>query len=91
MVICKYPFDANILILFCVPFSVLLRCRCDGPCMRSFHAKIQTGEDSYCKTLGFTEAEVEVAFEILSDKDSMKFRHASVFFIEFSLLMCCRQ
>uniref|UniRef100_A0ACD5Y388 Uncharacterized protein n=1 Tax=Avena sativa TaxID=4498 RepID=A0ACD5Y388_AVESA len=32
---------------------------CDGPCMRSFHAKIGTGEDSYCDTLGFTEAEVE--------------------------------
>lgn len=32
---------------------------CDGPCMRSFHAKIGTGEDSYCQTLGFTEAEVE--------------------------------
>ncbi|KAM0864881.1 hypothetical protein ACQ4PT_043646 [Festuca glaucescens] len=32
---------------------------CDGPCMRSFHAKIGTGEDSQCDTLGFTEAEVE--------------------------------
>lgn len=59
--------------------------------MRSFHAKIGTGEDSYCDTLGFTEAEVEVAFEILSGKDSMKFELASVFFIEFSLSMCFRQ
>ncbi|XP_006644210.1 protein ENHANCED DOWNY MILDEW 2-like [Oryza brachyantha] len=32
---------------------------CDGPCMRSFHAKIGTGEDSYCDTLGYTEAEVQ--------------------------------
>ncbi|XP_062199170.1 protein ENHANCED DOWNY MILDEW 2-like [Phragmites australis] len=32
---------------------------CDGPCMRSFHAKEGTGEDSYCDTLGYTEAEVE--------------------------------
>ncbi|XP_072148269.1 protein ENHANCED DOWNY MILDEW 2 isoform X2 [Setaria viridis] len=32
---------------------------CDGPCMRSFHAKIGSGEDSYCDTLGYTEAQVE--------------------------------
>ncbi|KAK3132428.1 hypothetical protein QOZ80_6AG0521300 [Eleusine coracana subsp. coracana] len=32
---------------------------CDGPCMRSFHAKEGTGEDSYCVTLGYTEAEVQ--------------------------------
>ncbi|XP_008669978.1 protein ENHANCED DOWNY MILDEW 2 isoform X7 [Zea mays] len=32
---------------------------CDGPCMRSFHAKEGSGEDSYCDTLGYTEAEVE--------------------------------
>ncbi|KAJ1289089.1 hypothetical protein BS78_02G138300 [Paspalum vaginatum] len=32
---------------------------CDGPCMRSFHAKEGTGEDSYCDTLGYTEEEVE--------------------------------
>ncbi|KAF0895444.1 hypothetical protein E2562_012452, partial [Oryza meyeriana var. granulata] len=32
---------------------------CDGPCMRSFHAKIGTGEDSYCDTLGYSEAEVQ--------------------------------
>ncbi|WVZ64093.1 hypothetical protein U9M48_013662 [Paspalum notatum var. saurae] len=32
---------------------------CDGPCMRSFHAKKGTGEDSYCGTLGYTEEEVE--------------------------------
>jgi hypothetical protein len=36
--------------------------------MRSFHAKIGTGEDSYCDTLGFTVAEVEVAFETLIGK-----------------------
>ena len=28
--------------------------------MRSFHAKEGSGEDSYCDTLGYTEAEVEV-------------------------------
>ncbi|CAN6204060.1 unnamed protein product [Urochloa humidicola] len=32
---------------------------CDGPCMRSFHAKEGSGEDSYCDTLGYTEAQVE--------------------------------
>lgn len=32
---------------------------CDGPCMRSFHAKEGSGEDSYCDTLGYTEAEVD--------------------------------
>ncbi|PAN11153.1 hypothetical protein PAHAL_2G204400 [Panicum hallii] len=32
---------------------------CDGPCMRSFHAKKGSGEDSYCDTLGYTEAQVE--------------------------------
>ncbi|TVU11145.1 hypothetical protein EJB05_44712 [Eragrostis curvula] len=32
---------------------------CDGPCMRSFHATEGTGEDSYCVTLGYTEAEVQ--------------------------------
>ncbi|KAL5657787.1 hypothetical protein ACJX0J_030950, partial [Zea mays] len=32
---------------------------CDGPCMRSFHAKEGSGEDSCCVTLGYTEAEVE--------------------------------
>ncbi|OEL22228.1 Protein ENHANCED DOWNY MILDEW 2 [Dichanthelium oligosanthes] len=32
---------------------------CDGPCMRSFHAKRGSGEDSYCDTLGYTEAQVE--------------------------------
>ncbi|CAL5080641.1 unnamed protein product [Urochloa decumbens] len=32
---------------------------CDGPCMRSFHAKGGSGEDSYCDTLGYTEAQVE--------------------------------
>ena len=42
--------------------------------MRSFHAKIGTGEDSYCDTLGFTEAEVEVAFETLTGKDGVKFK-----------------
>ncbi|KAG8051851.1 hypothetical protein GUJ93_ZPchr0001g30743 [Zizania palustris] len=33
---------------------------CDGPCMRSFHAKIGTADDSYCDTLGYTEAQVQV-------------------------------
>ncbi|RLN34979.1 protein ENHANCED DOWNY MILDEW 2-like isoform X2 [Panicum miliaceum] len=32
---------------------------CDGPCMRSFHAKKGSGEDSYCDTLGYTDAQVE--------------------------------
>ncbi|CAN6173836.1 unnamed protein product [Urochloa humidicola] len=32
---------------------------CDGPCMRSFHAKMGSGEDSYCDTLGYTESQVE--------------------------------
>ncbi|XP_066390009.1 protein ENHANCED DOWNY MILDEW 2-like isoform X2 [Miscanthus floridulus] len=32
---------------------------CEGPCMRSFHAKEGSGEDSYCDTLGYTEAEVD--------------------------------
>ncbi|KAL5227641.1 hypothetical protein ABZP36_015906 [Zizania latifolia] len=32
---------------------------CDGPCMRSFHAKIGTADDSYCDTLGYTEAQVQ--------------------------------
>ncbi|XP_062191405.1 protein ENHANCED DOWNY MILDEW 2-like isoform X2 [Phragmites australis] len=32
---------------------------CEGSCMRSFHAKIGDGEDSYCATLGYTKAEVK--------------------------------
>ncbi|RLN03789.1 protein ENHANCED DOWNY MILDEW 2-like isoform X2 [Panicum miliaceum] len=32
---------------------------CEGSCMRSFHAKLGDGEDSYCATLGYTEAEVK--------------------------------
>ncbi|KAF8712051.1 hypothetical protein HU200_028883 [Digitaria exilis] len=32
---------------------------CDGPCMRSFHAKKGSGEDSYCDTLGYSEAQIE--------------------------------
>ncbi|KAG8087097.1 hypothetical protein GUJ93_ZPchr0010g10774 [Zizania palustris] len=32
---------------------------CEGPCMRSFHAKVRDGEDSYCATLGYTKAEVK--------------------------------
>ncbi|XP_062196409.1 protein ENHANCED DOWNY MILDEW 2-like isoform X2 [Phragmites australis] len=32
---------------------------CEGACMRSFHAKIGDGEDSYCATLGYTKAEVK--------------------------------
>jgi hypothetical protein len=40
---------------------------CDGPCMRSFHAKKGSGEDSYCDTLGYTEAQVEVSAKPLSD------------------------
>jgi len=28
--------------------------------MRSFHAKLGDGEDSYCATLGYTKAEVKV-------------------------------
>ncbi|XP_015695945.1 protein ENHANCED DOWNY MILDEW 2-like [Oryza brachyantha] len=32
---------------------------CEGSCMRSFHAKIRDGEDSYCATLGYTKAEVK--------------------------------
>ncbi|TVU06566.1 hypothetical protein EJB05_49787 [Eragrostis curvula] len=32
---------------------------CEGSCMRSFHAKIGDGEDSYCATLGYTESELE--------------------------------
>jgi hypothetical protein len=40
---------------------------CDGPCMRSFHAKEGTGADSYCTTLDYTEAEIEVSFEAICD------------------------
>ncbi|KAL6644237.1 hypothetical protein ACP70R_015845 [Stipagrostis hirtigluma subsp. patula] len=32
---------------------------CEGSCMRSFHAKIGDGEDSYCATLGYTLREVK--------------------------------
>ncbi|PUZ51084.1 hypothetical protein GQ55_6G145200 [Panicum hallii var. hallii] len=32
---------------------------CEGSCMRSFHAKLGDGEDSYCATLGYTKAEVK--------------------------------
>lgn len=32
---------------------------CEGQCMRSFHAKLEDGEDSYCATLGYTKAEVK--------------------------------
>jgi hypothetical protein len=35
--------------------------------MRSFHAKEGSGEDSYCDTLGYTEAEVGVCVVPLSD------------------------
>ncbi|KAL6838985.1 hypothetical protein ACP4OV_031212 [Aristida adscensionis] len=38
---------------------------CDGPCMRSFHAKQGTGEDSYCDTLGYTEVQVEAMKKFL--------------------------
>ncbi|KAK4804030.1 hypothetical protein SAY86_003847 [Trapa natans] len=32
---------------------------CEGRCMRSFHPTIESGEDSVCESLGFTDAEVE--------------------------------
>jgi hypothetical protein len=56
----------NILI-FCGILVVLFAYSCDGPCMRSFHAIEGTGEDSYCTTLEYTEAEIEVSFEAVSD------------------------
>lgn len=33
---------------------------CDGPCMRSFHARIKDGSEMGCRTLRFTEAAVAV-------------------------------
>ncbi|KAL6630944.1 hypothetical protein ACP70R_028284 [Stipagrostis hirtigluma subsp. patula] len=38
---------------------------CDGPCMRSFHAKEGAGDDSYCETLGYTEAQIEAMKKFL--------------------------
>ncbi|XP_009396089.2 protein ENHANCED DOWNY MILDEW 2 [Musa acuminata AAA Group] len=32
---------------------------CEGPCLRSFHATRKAGEESECKSLGYTKAEVE--------------------------------
>ena len=32
--------------------------------MRSFHAKKGSGEDSYCDTLGYTDAQIEVPLNI---------------------------
>ncbi|KAK1305838.1 hypothetical protein QJS10_CPA10g01897 [Acorus calamus] len=32
---------------------------CEGICMRSFHPTIKAGGDSYCLSLGYTDAEVE--------------------------------
>ncbi|CAM6087769.1 unnamed protein product [Calypogeia fissa] len=34
---------------------------CDGPCRRHFHPTKRSGVDSFCKTLGMTEAEVEAS------------------------------
>ncbi|XP_020530736.1 protein ENHANCED DOWNY MILDEW 2 isoform X2 [Amborella trichopoda] len=32
---------------------------CEGPCMRSFHATNDAGAESYCKSLGMTDAQVK--------------------------------
>jgi len=55
------------LFFFCCVLVALFYYSCDGPCMRSFHAKEGSGEDSYCDTLGYTEAEVDVCVVLLSD------------------------
>ena len=52
--------------------------------MRSFHAKKGSGEDSYCDTLGYTEAQVEVSVKLLRD-DKIKGLN---FLLEFSILKC---
>ncbi|KAK4746349.1 hypothetical protein SAY87_012661 [Trapa incisa] len=38
---------------------------CEGRCMRSFHATIESGEESECVSLGFTDAEVEATQQFL--------------------------
>ncbi|KAM1754950.1 hypothetical protein ACFX11_007306 [Malus domestica] len=42
---------------FCDDGGDLLRC--EGRCLRSFHATVKDGEHSMCETLGFTQDEVE--------------------------------
>ncbi|CAL1402825.1 unnamed protein product [Linum trigynum] len=32
---------------------------CDGKCMRSFHATVEAGEESLCRSLGFTKKKVD--------------------------------
>uniref|UniRef100_A0A2P2LWL4 Uncharacterized protein MANES_15G064900 n=6 Tax=Rhizophora mucronata TaxID=61149 RepID=A0A2P2LWL4_RHIMU len=32
---------------------------CEGRCMRSFHATVEAGEESFCESLGFTDKEVK--------------------------------
>ncbi|CAN6557766.1 unnamed protein product [Malus baccata var. baccata] len=42
---------------FCDDGGKLLRC--EGRCLRSFHATVEDGEHSMCETLGFTQDEVK--------------------------------
>lgn len=41
-----------------MPLVVLTSC--DGKCLRSFHATVDDGAESQCKSLGFTKAHVKV-------------------------------
>ena len=64
--------------------------------MRSFHAKEGSGEDSYCDTLGYTEAEVEVCVVLLSNDEHqleflvMIFYFEIVFYFQAMKLFLCK-
>ncbi|KAK1272646.1 hypothetical protein QJS04_geneDACA008097 [Acorus gramineus] len=45
---------------------------CEGICMRSFHPTIKAGGDSYCLSLGYTDAEVEAIQNFLCRNCQLK-------------------
>ncbi|KAK1307084.1 hypothetical protein QJS10_CPA10g01895 [Acorus calamus] len=45
---------------------------CEGICMRSFHPTIKAGGDSFCLSLGYTDAEVEVIQNFLCRNCQLK-------------------
>ncbi|XP_017980593.1 PREDICTED: protein ENHANCED DOWNY MILDEW 2 isoform X2 [Theobroma cacao] len=47
---------------------------CDGKCLRSFHATVEAGEESFCESLGFTQKQVE-AMQTFSCKNCEYNKH----------------
>ncbi|OAY68730.1 Protein ENHANCED DOWNY MILDEW 2 [Ananas comosus] len=45
---------------------------CEGKCMRSFHATRRDGEDSFCRSLGYTRAQVEAIQNFLCKNCELK-------------------